>query len=325
MRKGKMIEKVLALAVVFLFWPGCLLAQWSPTKPINLILTSAPGQSGDVTTRLLADKAEKLLGQSLMITNNNQASGAVAFGILARAKPDGHTIVATATGYLLWTPFVQRVSYKLEDYVPIMCYLAMESGVVVNTGSPWKTFKELVEYAKQNPGKVSYSVTSANAPMDLAMQYVAKREGIRWACVPTPGADPKTLLLGGHVTAHSGVTTWIPQVRSGAFRLLAVHSAKRMKDFPDVPTFRELGYDFVHESLGLVIGPKGTPEPVLKRLDDVFRQAMASEEFIARMKAFNFGIVYQSHEELAKRWVEESNAIGRLVKSLGITPEGEKK
>jgi tripartite-type tricarboxylate transporter receptor subunit TctC len=213
------VAAILIISLVLLFSASGL-SQTFPTKPVTLLINSAPGQLGDVTTRATAAKAEKFLGQPFAFVNNNAGGGAVAFGMIKKVKPDGYTIMSTATGNLIWLPFTRSVDYKLEDYMPLATNLVMTSGVVVKADSPFKTFKDLVAYAKQNPGKVNYAITSAGVPMDIAMQFVAKQEGIRWTAVPTPGSDPNTMLLGGHVTAYSGSTSWLPHVKSGAFRLL---------------------------------------------------------------------------------------------------------
>ena len=316
---------VLLIGFFLLLLSTLSVAQEFPTKPINFIVTSAPGQIGDVTTRITGAKAEKLLGQPFVFVNNNTGGGAVAFDIVAKAKPDGYTIMSAPSGNLIWIPFTRQVNYKLEDFTFIMQNLLMESGVVVKTDAPWKTFKELVAYAKDNPGKVTYAVTSAGVPMDLAMQFVAKQEGIRWTAVPTPGSDPNTFLLGGHVSAYSGSTSWVPHVKSGSFRLLAVHSANRMKDFPNVPTFRELGYNFIHESQSLILAPKGTPEPVVKKLDDALRKALDDKEVIDLYTKLGAFISYRGHEELVKYLPESRESVGRVIKELGITIQPEKK
>jgi tripartite-type tricarboxylate transporter receptor subunit TctC len=323
---GRSMSWFISLSLImFMLAPGLGFAQDFPTKPIHLICMSAPGQIGDVTTRMLAGKAEKILGQPIEITNNNTAGGAVAFGVLGRAKPDGYTIASTASGLLIWTPFSRQVAYKLDDYAGVMVHMTLESGVVVKSDSPWKTFKELVAFGKQNPGKVSYAVTGAGNPMDLAMQYAGKLEGLRWTAVPVSGSDPNTMLLGGHVSAYSGSTSWLPHVKSGAFRLLAVHSGTRMKEFPDTPTFKELGYDFVHESDSMVLAPKGTPDPILKKLDDAFRQAMESKEFVDLVNKLGFKLTYIGYKELPKHLADQRDSVGKVVKALGVTAVPEKK
>ena len=304
---------------------GTSLAQTFPTKPITLLINSAPGQLGDITTRATAAKAEKVLGQPFTFVNNNAGGGAVAFGIIKKVKPDGYTIMSTATGNLIWLPFSRSVDYKLEDYTPIATNLVMTSGLVVKADSPWKTFKEFVAYAKQNPGKVSYAITSTGVPMDIAMQYVAKQEGIRWTAVPTPGSDPNTMLLGGHVTAYSGSTSWVQHVKSGAFRLLAMHGAKRWKEFPDVPTFKELGYDFVHETYSVFLAPKGTPAPVIKKLDEALRKALQDKEVADLYAKFGVDLAYRDHVQTTKDIYESRDVVGRAMKAIGITPEPAKR
>ncbi len=313
------------VAFLVLLVPVVAFGQAFPTRPINCTIVSAPGQIGDVTTRMLGGKAEKVLGQPFVYLNNNAAGGTVSFDAVAKAKPDGYSILTAASGNLIWIPFTRHVNYKLEDFAAVAQNGLLETGVVVKADSPWKTFKELVAYAKANPGKVSYAVTSANVPMDIAMQYVAKQEGVRWTAVPTPGADPNTFLLGGHVAAYSGATSWLPHVRSGAFRLLAIHSAKRMKEFPDVPTFVELGYDFIHETQNLILAPKGTPEPVLGKLDEAIRKGLQDKEVIDLYTKLGVPVFYRSHTELAKFLPESRDMVERVMKKLGITPEPEKK
>lgn len=310
---------------LFLLFSGTSLAQAFPTKPITLLINSAPGQLGDVTTRATAAKAEKMLGRQFTFVNNNAGGGAVAFGIIKKVKPDGYTIMSTATGNLIWLPFTRSVDYKLEDYTPIATNLVMTSGLVVKADSPFKTLKDLVTYAKENPGKVSYAITSAGVPMDIAMQYIAKQEGIRWTAVPTPGSDPNTMLLGGHVTAYSGSTSWLPHVKSGAFRLLAMHSAKRMKEFPDIPTFKELGYDFVHETYSVFLAPKGTPAPIINKLDEALRKALEDKEVADLYAKFGVSLAYRDHVQTTKDIYESRDIVGRAMKAIGITPEPAKK
>jgi tripartite-type tricarboxylate transporter receptor subunit TctC len=316
---------VVLLGCLAVILAGSAWSQNYPTKPVTLLIASAPGQLGDVTSRALAGKVEKFLGQPFTIVNNNAGGGAVAFGIIKKVKPDGYTFMSAPTGNLIWLPFMRPQDYKLEDFTALCTNLVMTSGVVVKADSPWKTFKELVAYAKENPGKVSYAVTSANVPMDIAMQYVAKVEGIRWTAVPTPGSDPNTMLLGGHVSAYSGSTSWITHVKSGAFRLLAMHSAKRLKEFPDVPTFKELGYDFVHESYSVFLGPKGMPEPIVKRIDEAIGKGLKDKEIVDLYAKLGVDLSYRDHKQTAKELYESRDIVGKAMKALGVVPQAEKR
>jgi tripartite-type tricarboxylate transporter receptor subunit TctC len=280
----------------------------------------------DISTRVLASKAEKFLGQPFIISNNGGGGGSVALGIVAKERPDGYYLAGCTSTGLIRIPQFRPVPYKLEDFIPIMHFGAPQTGLVVKADSPWKTLRELVEYAKKNPGKVTYSSTGVGSPMHLAMEYVAKQEGIQWTHVPYPGSTPAlTALMGGHVTAQSGSTEWIPQVKAGEVRLLATHGEKRMKIFPDVPTFRELGYDFINETVFMAAAPKGTPSPIVKKLEEAFHKAMDDPEFIQTMERMEIEITYRNSED-TKKYLEEAYArLGKMIIELKIPKEPEKK
>jgi len=322
-RKGCRI--IFLSGIIFLI-PILCSAQSYPTKSINILVGFAPGGTMDVSTRVLASKAEKFLGQPFLISNNGGGGGSVALGIVAKERPDGYYLAGCTSTGLIRIPQFRPVPYKLEDFVSIMHFGAPQTGVVVKADSPCKTFKDLVEYAKKNPGKVTYSSTGVGSPMHLAMEYVAKQEGIQWTHVPYPGSTPAlTALMGGHVTAQSGSTEWIPQIRAGEVRLLATHGEKRMKIFPDVPTFRELGYDFINETVFMMAAPKGTPSPIVKKLEEAFHKAMDDPEFIQVMERMEIEITYRNSED-TKKYLEEAYArLGKMIIELKIPKEPEKK
>jgi len=322
-RKG---WKIISLSGILFLIPILSSAQSYPTKPINILVGFAPGGTMDISTRVLASKAEKFLGQPFIISNNGGGGGSVALGIVAKEKPDGYYLAGCTSTGLIRIPQFRPVPYKLEDFIPIMHFGAPQTGLVVKADSPWKTLRELVEYAKKNPGKVTYSSTGVGSPMHLAMEYVAKQEGIQWTHVPYPGSTPAlTALMGGHVTAQSGSTEWIPQVRAGEVRLLATHGEKRMKIFPDVPTFRELGYDFINETVFMAAAPKGTPSPIVKKLEEAFHKVMDDPDFIQAMERMEIEITYRNSED-TKKYLEEAYArLGKMIVELKIPKEPEKK
>ncbi len=314
------------LGFIILLIPSFALAQAYPTKSINILVGFAPGGTMDVSTRVLASKAEKLLGQPILISNNGGGGGSVALGITAKERPDGYALAGCTSTGLIRIPQFRTTSYRFEDFVPMMHFGAPQTGLVVKADSPFKTLKELVEYARKNPGKVTYSSTGIGSPMHLAMEYVGKQEGIHWTHVPYPGSTPAlTALLGGHVTAQSGSTEWIPQVKAGTVRLLGTHGEKRMKMFPDVPTFRELGYDFINETVFMVAAPKGTPLPIVKKLEEAFHKGMEDPEFIQTMDRMEIEITYRNSED-TRRYLEEAYArLGKMIIELKIPKEPEKK
>jgi len=313
---------VMVLGLFFVLFPVFSLAQDYPTKPVNVIVTFAPGGTLDAATRILATKAEKFLGQPVIVSNVGGGGGSVALAQVATTKPDSYEITSCTSTGLIRIPQLRAVPYGPDDFIPVMHYAAVESGVVVKSDSPYKTFKELVEFAKQNPGKMTYATSGAGSPMHMAMEFVAMKEGLKWTHVPqTGGAPGLAAVLGGHVMAMSDSTEGVPHVKEGSLRLLATHVEKRMKSFPNVPTFRELGYDFINETVFMMAAPKGTPAPVIKKLDDSFHKAMDDPQFVQTIANIEFAVSYRNSAD-TKKYLEDAHArFAEMIKKLGIQKE----
>jgi len=297
-------------------------AQPYPTKPINLIVTFAPGGTLDTSTRILAVKAEKFLGQPLVVSNVGGGAGSVALGQVAKKRADGYDITSCTSTGLIRIPQLRAVPYNHDDFVPIMHFASVQSGVVVKSDSPYKSFKDLVEYARKNPGKVTYATSGVGSPMHIAMEYVADREKIQWTHVPYAGGAPGlSAVLGGHVTAMSDSTEWLPHVKEGSLRLLVTHGERRMKSFPDVPTLRDLGYDFINETVFMIAAPKGTPAPIIKKLDEAFHKGMDDPEFVKTIATLEFDVTYRNSEDLKKYLDDAYNRFTVMIKKLNITKE----
>jgi len=298
-----------------------------PAKPIELLIGWAPGATGDLTHRMLASKAEKILGQPVVPLNNGGGSGAVAVTLGARKPPDGYYLMGTSSTALVRVPLFKTVPYKWDDVTPIMHFAApVLTSLVVKSDSPWKSLKELIEYAKKNPGKVTYATLGVGSPMHMAMEYVARQEGgIKWTHVPYQGTMPAFMaLLGGHVSAQLGSGECIPYVKDGTLRLLANVGERRAKSFPDVPTLKELGYDYFNETVFVIAAPKGTPQPIIDKLDKTFHQTMADPEFVSLVTKLEFEPVYRNSADTTKYLREANVRIGRLVQELKIPREAEK-
>jgi tripartite-type tricarboxylate transporter receptor subunit TctC len=322
-RLGLKMRKVVFLCGLFLiFIPILSFAQPYPTKPINLIVTFAPGGTLDVSTRILASKAEKVLGQPLVVSNVGGGAGSVALGQVAKKRPDGYDITSCTSTGLIRIPQLRAVPYSHEDFVPIMHFTAVQSGCVVKSDTPFKTFKDLIEHARKNPGKVTYATSGVGSPMHIAMEFVAEKEGIQWTHVPqTGGAPGLAAVLGGHVTAMSDSTEWLPHVKEGSLRLLVTHGERRMKAFPNVPTLRDLGYDFINETVFMIAAPKGTPAPVVKTLDQAFHKAMDDPEFTKTIQNLEFDVAYRNSEDTKKYLEDAYNRFSEMIKKLNLPKE----
>jgi tripartite-type tricarboxylate transporter receptor subunit TctC len=238
--------------------------------------------------------------------------------LLKNEKPDGYTIGALATGPVAAQYLRKDVPYDIiKDFTPVIGVSDSQYGLAVRADAPWKTFKEFIDYAKSNPGKIRYSTAGPGGPQHLVMERLAEVEKIKWIHVPFEGAIPaNTALLGGHVEANSSSSEWKKQVEAGRQRLLAVYEANRNSDFPDVPTLKELGYDITALTIAAIMGPKGMDPLIVKKLHDAFKVAAATEIFKKTIRDAGMAPHYRSTEELSKflPWLNEEmrSAIGKL-------------
>lgn len=316
---------------------GCLLliglagTVWSqsayPTKPINLIVGYAAGGTSDIMQRFLVSKAEKHLGQPFVVTNNGGGGSSVAFGIIAKQKPDGYNIVGAASSGLVRIPQFRSVPYTLDDFVPIMTFAAPGlTPIVTKSSAPWKNVKDLVDYAKKNPGKIIYSTTGVGSPQHLSMEFIAKQAGVTWTHLPFPGSQPAVMaLLGDHVNVAVVAGEAIPFIKEGRLRVLANLSEKRIRDWPDTPTLKEQGYDYFNDSIFLFAAPKGTPQDVVEKLQNAFHKAMEDPEYENIMKRVQFDAVYKNSADTRKALQEAHVRIGKIIRELKIPREADPK
>jgi tripartite-type tricarboxylate transporter receptor subunit TctC len=302
--------------------PTASSAQDFPSRPITLTVGYGPGDNMDLMSRVLASRAEKILGQPIVVVNKPGAAGAVALTSLAKEKPDGYQLAAVIDSPLDRIPLLRKLGYKLDDFAPLLQFASSSSGVVVKSNSPWKSLPDLVKYAKENPGKVSYTTTGAGSTMHVAFQYIEKHAGLEWTHVPYPAAKQGlAAVLGGHVAVAVGSTQWVPEVKDGSMRLLAITSGKRMSAFPNVPTIRELGYDFGADSVSVIVAPQGVPSAVMSRLNDAFRRAMDDPEFTRLLGNLQLEVSYRNADELRKYLHDVSRDFARVIVDLRIPTE----
>jgi tripartite-type tricarboxylate transporter receptor subunit TctC len=314
-----MVAALLAVAVIAAF-AGPVRAEY-PEKPITLYVVFAPGGSMDSSARALAAGAEKVLGQPMVIVNKTGGGGTVGLGALANDPPDGyHLAAATSTG-ILRIPLRRKVPYKpLASFTPIFGYAAVISAVVVNPDSQFDTFEELVEYARENPGKVKYATAGAGSPMHLAMEIVAMQEDIKWIHIPFKGSAPaETALMGGHVDAVS--TGDMDKALTGQLKTLAVHSKERLPQLPDVPTLIELGYDYWNDTIFAIYGPAGMDEEMVKVLEDAFAKAVDMPKFQKVADQFLLAPMKMKSDEYTKFLEESWPEQEKLLKSLDLIEE----
>ena len=294
-----------------------------PARPVNILCAFGAGTSVDIAGRVLANKAEKFLGQPFIFGNNPAGGAMVAPSLVAKEKPDGYHLVLTTSVGLAWIPQFRKVHHTYEDFAMITQWGRPQDGLVVRADAPYKTLKEFVEYARKNPGKVTYNSTGKGSPKQVALDFIAKQENVKFSFIPYD-ADNLALsaLMGGHVDASAVSTTFIPYVQQGKLRLLATYGEdRRMKTFPDVPTLRELGYDFFEPATFLFAGPKNMPTSIVSKLDEAFRKAMDDPEFIKIMGTTEIDISYRNPAQLAKFIADLYATTNKLIRELNLPKE----
>jgi tripartite-type tricarboxylate transporter receptor subunit TctC len=291
-----------------------------PSRPITFISPLPPGASADLSLRLIAKEAEKFLGQPVVVLNKTGGTHAVGAAAIASAKPDGYTIGYTSTTPLVITPFLEKLPYDpLKDFQQIMQFGEVNFGVVVKGDSPFKTFKDIIEYGRQNPKKVTFGTGGATSIGRLTVEQVAKKEGVQFTHIPFKGSpETEAALLGGHISfSASGFNN--AQLEAGETRLLLLFSEERRVAYPQVPILKDSGYYFPSPMFLNVAGPKGMPREIVKKLEDSFTRAMKEPAFIKGMKEIQLPIVYRNSQELTDYVARSYEVFSKLLKDLGLS------
>jgi tripartite-type tricarboxylate transporter receptor subunit TctC len=282
-------------------------AQSFPSRPITLICPWPAGGSTDRHMRALAELAGKNLGQPVIVENKPGGGGTTGPANMAlTAKPDGYTISQYPMG-MLRVPHMQKVQWDpLKDFTFLLGVSGYTFGLTVRADSPFKSFKEYIEAARKEPGKIDYGSTGIGTSPHLLMEELAINAKVSLNHIPFKGnADLQQALLGGHVMAQSDASGWDKYVDGGQMRLLVTFGEKRTKRWPSVPTAQELGYGVVSTSPYGLAAPKGMDPAVAKTLHDAFKKAMEDPRHLELLDQLNQDAWYRSGDDYAK-WARET-------------------
>ena len=314
----KKLHRLALAALASLLLPLGAAAQGYPNRPITLIVPWPAGGSTDTHLRKLGEIVSKNLGQPIIIENKPGAGGMLGpAGMAKTAAPDGYTLSQLTVGAFR-QPYMMKVDWDpLKDFTYIIGISGYTFGVVVKQDSSIRSFKQLIEFAKANPGKFSYSSTGNGTSPHLLMEEVAHKAGVQLLHVPYKGnADSTQALMGGHVMAQSDATGWGKFVDQGTFRLLVTFGAEPTRW--GAPTAKELGYDVVSYSPYGIVGPKGMDPKIVKIIHDAFKKAIDSPEHKKVLEQLDQVYWYKSSADYAKWAAETLKSERSTIERLGL-------
>jgi len=288
-----------------------------PSRPITLIAPWPAGGSSDAVMRAFAESASRTLGVSVVIDNKPGAGGTLGATAMVNAKGDGYLLTQLPLG-IYRLPHMQQMAFDpVKDITHIACLTGYTFGIACTADAPFKTLKEMVAYAKANPGKLEYGHTGTGTTPHLAIEEFSEKAGIQLNPIAYKGsAEIMQAILGGHIRVMSGTTEFAPHVQSGKLRLLATLGSKRNKAFPDVPTVKESGWDTITESPFGIGGPKNMDPAVVKVLHDAFKATLDDPKVQATLDRFYMPTVYMSTADYtayaARTYAAEKATIERL-------------
>ena len=321
MQRRHLIQSAATLAVSSLALPSRAQnsTQPFPGRPLKLIVAFPAGGPTDITMRVLADNASKILGQTVVIENKPGAGGTLPAQALQSLPADGYTLAQIPLG-VFRLPYTTKITWDpIKDLAYVLNVTGYAFGLVVPADSPLKSWTHFVGWAKANPSKLSYGSTGTMTSPHLTMELIAQKLGLELLHVPYKGsADLMQSILGGNIMAAADSTGFAPQVEAGKLRVLNTWSAERLAKFPDAPTLKELGLDLVQNSPFGIGAPRGTPPAIVKRLHDAFKQAMDQDSYKTALARYDMVPMYMSSTGYTKFAQETFAREKALVEKLGL-------
>lgn len=297
-----------------------------PRQSIRFVVPFAPGGTSEIVARTVAQELSRQLGQTVFVDNKGGGAGIPAMTEVAKAAPDGHTLILGHVGSLAVHPYIfDNLQYDVNrDFIPVTMLARVPNMFVIHPDVPAKDFKEFVAHVKRNPGKLDYGSAGNASAGHLAMEYLKLVTGMFMTHIPYRGTGPQLtdLLAGRTQCCSAGLPALIPHVKSGKLRAIAVGTAQRLPMLPDVPTVAEMGYkDFETSQWYGILAPAGTPRDIVRRLQEESLKALKSSSVTARFTndgAFGGG---GPPEEFAAFIAQQQKTWSVIIKRAGIKPD----
>lgn len=290
-----------------------------PNRPINMIVSYAPASGTDLGSKIMADKIAEFLGQPLVSVYKPGGGGSLGAAFVAKAKPDGYTVLVGSVTPLVLSPIVKKMDFEMEDFILLGTYSKIPIWVVVKKDARWKTLKDFIEEVKKNPGfKVgTYGKLTA---ADFVLELLNKYADIKMVNVPFKSSgESMTALLGGHVEACilSGAAGHLD---AGTARILAAAEEQRLDGLPDVPTFKELGYPILMPTLYCFAFQKDTPKPIIDRFQDAQNKAIQKypKEIKEALRRVEQWAEFLTPQETLQKFREFQTLCRKMAQELGV-------
>ena len=322
MKSRTFVALLLSVPLLMSLGPSKALAKKYPRRPITLICPWGAGGGTDAVSRILATLLKQELGVPVNVVNRTGGSGAVGHTVMATARPNGYTLgLATLELTMMHWMGLTKVTYR--DVTPVAMVNIDPAAINVRTDASWKTYGELTEYVKRNPGKLLCSGTGQGGSWHLAMAGWLKAEGldpkaVKW--IPSKGAAPalQDLMAGGIDMSTCSLPEAATLIDAGKVRPLAIMAEERDPKFPDVPTLRQMGIDWTCGAWRGVVAPKGTSPDIVAVLEKSLAKVVKSADFIKFMQNRGYGVSWLDSKAFAKKIAESDRDNGQIMKDAGI-------
>ncbi len=314
---------ILLFSVLLLILPENKVGNASefPSRPVEVIICFPPGGTTDLAARIMADDLSKSLGVPVILTNKGGGGGAVGTEYVAGAKPDGYTILAASGSVFTILPLLTPgLHFKLSDFIPLCKHASISNPVAVGKNSPFKSFEDLISFARKNPGKLTCVTAGFGTAAHFSLEMIKIQAGIDIVHLPVKGGgDVSTYILGGNADlTTSSSPTVLGLMKSGDFRALAFTLGK-VPGFPNVPTLAELGYP--KASYGASAGyllPKETPKPIVDKLASAFEKAIKNPTVVNKLENTGQNLDYMDSPTFTKFLIEEYKALEDVSKKAKL-------
>jgi tripartite-type tricarboxylate transporter receptor subunit TctC len=297
-------------------------AQTWPEKPIKFVVAAGPGSSLDTLARVIGEKLKDRLGQPVLVENRPAAGGTVAAAEVARATPDGYTMLLGFNGPLAFGPLLQKLPYDVrKDLAPVIITSSQPNVLAVNASLPAKSLAELVAYAKANPGKLSYASVGNGSSSHLNMELLKAMAGFDAVHVPFNGSPPAvTATVQGETQMMFAVMQPLqPQIQAGKLRAIAVTTATRFPLLPELPAIAESGYPgFEALAWNGIMVPAGTPKPAIAKLNAEINSILKQPDVVARMNAQGFDLIGGTPEDFGNLIRRETETWAPVIRKVGL-------